>query len=99
MYSVQIQNAAIFKTLQAVRGFACSLHTVPNPSCSFELGGEKKTKGAALTFVRHFSHIHLAIITKLVTLLVNILPLRCYYFYLHRHTTNMICVYMPYPHR
>lgn len=51
MHSVQIQNAAITETLQAVRSSASSnsFHDTFLPS--FELGGEKKTKGAALTFV------------------------------------------------
>lgn len=52
VHFVQIQNAADSQALQAVRsqsftGMAAHLQTA-----SFELGGEKKTKGAALTFVR-----------------------------------------------
>jgi hypothetical protein len=51
---VQVQNAAYPETLQTVRAaFSLGL-THTDCSFSFELGGEKKTKGAALTFVRPF---------------------------------------------
>ncbi len=54
VHCVQVQNATNFEALQTVRSF---LHRLFGQSvddhlfCSFELGGEKKTKGAALTFV------------------------------------------------
>ena len=51
MYSMQIQNAAITETLQAVRNSSSSISFHDAFLSSFELGGEKKTKGAALTFV------------------------------------------------
>lgn len=55
MHRVQIQNATTFEALQAVRSFNVirfSLHVVLHFCViSFELGGDKKTKGAALTFV------------------------------------------------
>ena len=97
MHSVQIQNAAIVEAVQAVRGFSFpSLRCIAESICSFELGGEKKTKGAALTFVRHLSHTVPLGITNSTEFLVSI----CYVVLLsplfsHHHTTNMICVYMP----
>jgi len=51
MHSMQIQNAAITETLQAVRSSSLSSSFHDAFLSSFELGGEKKTKGAALTFV------------------------------------------------
>ena len=49
---VQVQNAAYPETLQTVRAAILLGSTHTDRSFSFELGGEKKTKGAALTFVR-----------------------------------------------
>ena len=56
---MQIQDANSIEAMQAVRPlrtYADSLGRSLDPNwhcCSFELGGDKKTKGAALTFVRH----------------------------------------------
>ena len=57
MHSLQIQDATCIKTLQAVR-VLCVFFPASGKRphliflwISFELGGEKKTKGAALTFV------------------------------------------------
>ena len=53
MHCLQIQDAARHQALQAVR-LPCRPHTrcpCSRMSSSFELGGEKKTKGAALQFV------------------------------------------------
>lgn len=77
MHSVQIQNAAIVEALQAVRGFSSPFRCIVEPICSFELGGEKKTKGAALTFVRHLSHTVPLGITNRTEFLVTYLTLRC----------------------
>ena len=58
MHCLQIQDAARYQALQAVRPHlrvrvrGCCLRT----SSSFELGGEKKTKGAALQFVSILSY-------------------------------------------
>jgi len=71
MHSVQIQNAAIVEALQAVRGFSFPLCFIAESISSFELGGEKKTKGAALTFVRHLSHVVPLGITNVATRLVS----------------------------
>ena len=51
MHSMQIQNAAITEAMQAVRSSSSSNSFHDAFLSSFELGGEKKTKGAALTFV------------------------------------------------
>ena len=55
MHGLQIQDAARTKALQAVRRPCLYIWVIPFVDCarySFELGGEKKTKGAALQFVR-----------------------------------------------
>lgn len=62
VHIVQVQDATLSQALQAVRLFRCSvssLHSVLNRFLirSFELGGEKKTKGAALQFVSFFLDI------------------------------------------
>jgi large subunit ribosomal protein L44e len=51
MHRLQVQDAAVSETMQAVR--LSESHYLHNYSLerSFELGGEKKTKGAALQFV------------------------------------------------
>ena len=52
VHCLQIQDAALTQALQAVRcssGVRSSMFS--SELCSFELGGEKKTKGAALQFV------------------------------------------------
>ena len=56
---MQIQDADVAQALQAVcrcRFVFCEDTNRSLPS--FELGGEKKTKGAALTFVRRDIHLH-----------------------------------------
>ena len=54
MHGMQVQDAAVSEALQAVRPILhlhpCIIHT--DHDRSFELGGEKKTKGAALQFMR-----------------------------------------------
>jgi len=52
MHSVQIQDAIGTQALQTVRFFFAKTAQLYDSMRSFELGGEKKTKGAALTFVR-----------------------------------------------
>lgn len=53
VHRLQVQDAAFPQALQAVRLFAsCSPLANVDTRRSFELGGEKKTKGAALQFVR-----------------------------------------------
>ena len=55
MQCVQIQDAASIEALQAVCCIPiCHLYCSFIHHSSFELGGEKKTKGAALQFVRGF---------------------------------------------
>ena len=52
---MQVQDAALFEALQAVRILPFDVTRQDlriDDASSFELGGEKKTKGAALTFVR-----------------------------------------------
>lgn len=57
MHCVQIQGTDGAETLQAVRSPSLSIGlSLIHWCCSFELGGEKKTKGAALTFVSIFVH-------------------------------------------
>ena len=53
MHCLQIQDAARYQALQAVRFPRCphAHHRYLRTLYSFELGGEKKTKGAALQFV------------------------------------------------
>ena len=53
MHGLQVQDAARSQALQAVCCSACILlrRSCSCRLCSFELGGEKKTKGAALQFV------------------------------------------------
>lgn len=52
MHGMQVQDAALAQALQAVRILLAScLHVLIHLYFSFELGGEKKTKGAALQFV------------------------------------------------
>jgi large subunit ribosomal protein L44e len=51
MHTVQVQNAVGLEALQTVRRFLSLLFLLFTFGTSFELGGEKKTKGAALTFV------------------------------------------------
>jgi len=98
MHSVQIQNATIVEALQAVRVFSFLLCSIAESISSFELGGEKKTKGAALTFVCHLSHVVSLGITNGPTSSEHIL--RCFVvtFFSHHHATNMICVYVPWYH-
>ncbi len=53
MHCLQIQNAATIEAMQTVRNFN-TIAYICHPTLSFrsfELGGEKKTKGAALQFV------------------------------------------------
>ena len=53
---MQIQNSTYSEALQSVRLFSLFISDIATDAIhSFELGGEKKTKGAALTFVRLFS--------------------------------------------
>ena len=53
---MQIQNATYSEALQAVRLLSLFIAEIATDAIhSFELGGEKKTKGAALTFVRLIS--------------------------------------------
>ena len=81
---MQIQNAAITETLQAVRSSSShnsSFHDLF--LSSFELGGEKKTKGAALTFVSHLAL--LSCYAPLTVCEVNLLSC-CL-----SHYKNMIC--------
>ena len=92
---VQVQNAAYPETLQTVRAVILlgSAHT--DRSFSFELGGEKKTKGAALTFVRPF--VFLATLRGSLHVFSSSERLIFYFyvaFILHCHTTtNMICLH------
>lgn len=54
VHGVQVQDATCIEALQAV--CSCLIRYRYRPDAffsSFELGGEKKTKGAALQFVRH----------------------------------------------
>ena len=52
VHGMQVQDAALAQALQAVRILLAScLHVLIHLYFSFELGGEKKTKGAALQFV------------------------------------------------
>ena len=61
MYRLQVQGTTAIEAMQAVRlssnrlGFIHSLRLIISLTLllSFELGGDKKTKGAALTFVRY----------------------------------------------
>ena len=64
MHSVQIQNAAITEALQAVRNSSLSNSFHDAFLSSFELGGEKKTKGAALTFVSPLPLVLLLLVSK-----------------------------------
>ena len=53
MHGVQIQNAANTEAMQAVRSYLLFNTFHEAFLSSFELGGEKKTKGAALSFVSY----------------------------------------------
>lgn len=56
VHCLQIQDADLFEALQAVRVFPFfPARCFSQMLSSFELGGEKKTKGAALTFVSTLS--------------------------------------------
>ena len=60
MHGLQIQDAARTQALQAVRRPCLYIWVIPFVDCarySFELGGEKKTKGAALQFVSILSYL------------------------------------------
>ena len=60
VHCLQIQDAALTQALQAVRcSSSVRASMFSSELCSFELGGEKKTKGAALQFVRPISHVSL----------------------------------------
>jgi hypothetical protein len=52
MHCVQVQDADVAQALQAVRAPRSLSGVCAELVTSFELGGEKKTKGAALSFVR-----------------------------------------------
>ena len=85
---MQIQNATITKTLQAVRNSSLSISFLDEFLSSFELGGEKKTKGAALTFV---SPLPLVFLLPVPLIICEVNLLSCFYV-VFRHITNMICV-------
>jgi hypothetical protein len=70
---MQIQNAAITETLQTVRGSSSSNPFHDGFLSSFELGGEKKTKGAALTFVCHLPLVFLLLASNGLSTEVNLL--------------------------
>lgn len=58
MHGLQVQDATGHQALQAVcqlEKFTVEAAHLTILFCSFELGGEKKTKGAALQFVRVFA--------------------------------------------
>ena len=73
MYRMQIQNAAITETLQAVRSSSSSNPFHDAFLSSFELGGEKKTKGAALSFVSHLPLVFLLLASNVCPTEVNLL--------------------------
>lgn len=62
MHRLQIQNAANTQALQTVRALY-PIQELRSLFLSFELGGEKKTKGAALTFVSTFQCLVLILLT------------------------------------
>ena len=86
---MQIQNAAITETLQAVRSSLLSNSFHDGILSSFELGGEKKTKGAALTFVSRrplfscCSPLTIPEVNLLVMFLCCLSPYYKYDMYLH----------------
>jgi hypothetical protein len=73
MHCMQIQDANGPQTLQAVRlSFIPLLEAIADYTNSFELGGEKKTKGAALTFVSFTSPLDIDVLNVLGIGIVNI---------------------------
>lgn len=71
---MQIQNANGPQAMQAVRAVTpIYALRATDELCSFELGGEKKTKGAALTFVSHLCHITVKLLTEVCSPLVSVL--------------------------
>jgi hypothetical protein len=85
MHRMQIQNAAITETLQAVRNFFSSISFHDTFLSSFELGGEKKTKGAALTFVSHLPLVFL-LLASLTVCPTEVNLLACFYVVFRRIT-------------
>jgi hypothetical protein len=85
---MQIQNAAITETLQAVRNSSSSISFHDAFLSSFELGGEKKTKGAALTFVSLLPLVFLLPALTVCPTEVNLLA--CFYV-VFAVLQNMIC--------
>jgi hypothetical protein len=86
---MQIQNAAITETLQAVRNSSSSISFHDAFLSSFELGGEKKTKGAALTFVSFFPLVSLFLALTVCPTEVNLLACFMLSFAVLQ---NMICL-------
>lgn len=89
MHSMQIQNATITETLQAVRNSFSSNPFHDAFLSSFELGGEKKTKGAALTFVSHLPLVFLLLTSNTYPTSKFTVHCFCVAF---RRITNMICM-------
>ena len=90
MHSLQIQDATCIEALQAVRIADLCIVSRLLTFRSFELGGEKKTKGAALTFVC-VSFFCLSDDLK-ATLLSSKRVVYHLHVVLSLHITNMICI-------
>lgn len=90
MHCLQVQDAAVPQALQAVRTVLLLPHLCTDFVCSFELGGEKKTKGAALTFVRPISSLVLAVYSRISpTVIVSLVVVLSLFLFPHHLSTHM----------
>jgi hypothetical protein len=80
VHGVQVQDAAFIEALQTVCYvlFTC-MYKADDRFSSFELGGEKKTKGAALQFVCYFPFLSLFELTVFVVSALGVIS----YFVFH----------------
>ena len=90
MHSLQIQDATCIEALQAVRIADLCIVSRLLTFRSFELGGEKKTKGAALTFV--CVSFFCSSDDSKATLLSSKRVVYHLHVVLSLHITNMICI-------